>query len=200
LAEVLNNVWNQLLNMQWPDYLDILLVTFLIYKVLPLLRSAGTAQIVKGIVMVIVVYWVTGFLNMYAMHYMVGQVMNVGLLALVVLFAPELRRILDHLGNVKIGKFFSEKYATQDMNKVISQTAIACEQLSKEKVQHISVLQHAIAQPGSQSRVTAVQPIPGNIIFQHTVGPGCLLPAGDQRIQRSPSCVHQNPSRGWPRK
>ena len=113
MAEVLNNVWNQLLNMQWSDYLDILLVTFLIYKVLPLLRSAGTAQIVKGIVMVIVVYWVTGFLNMYAMHYMVGQVMNVGLLALVVLFAPELRRILDHLGNVKIGKFFSEKYATQ---------------------------------------------------------------------------------------
>ena len=134
MAEMLNNVWNQLLNMQWSDYLDILLVTFLIYKVLPLLRSAGTAQIVKGIVMVIVVYWVTGLLNMYAMHYMVGQVMNVGLLALVVLFAPELRRILDHLGNVKIGKFFSEKYATQDMNKVISQTAIACEQLSKEKV------------------------------------------------------------------
>ena len=134
MAEVLNNVWNQLLNMQWQDYLDILLVTFLIYKVLPLLRSAGTAQIVKGIVMVIVVSWVTGFLNMYAMHYMVGQVMNVGLLALVVLFAPELRRILDHLGNVKIGKFFSEKYTTQDMNKVISQTVIACEQLSKEKV------------------------------------------------------------------
>ena len=134
MGEILNNMWNQLTNMQWSDYLDILVVAFLVYKVLPLFRSAGTLQILKGIVVVLLIAWVTDFLDMYAMHYMVEQVMNVGLLALVILFAPEIRRILDHLGNVKISKFFGTEHSRQDMNAVIEHTVMACEQLSKEKV------------------------------------------------------------------
>ena len=85
MGEILNNMWNQLTNMQWSDYLDILVVAFLVYKVLPLFRSAGTLQILKGIVVVLLIAWVTDFLDMYAMHYMVEQVLNVGLLALVIL-------------------------------------------------------------------------------------------------------------------
>ena len=115
----LQNVMRQISNMQWSDYLDILVVAFLVYKVLPLFRSAGTLQILKGIVVVLLIAWVTDFLDMYAMHYMVEQVMNVGLLALVILFAPEIRRILDHLGNVKIGKFFTTDHTAQDLNAVI---------------------------------------------------------------------------------
>ena len=134
MGDMLNNVWNQLRNMQWSDYLDILVVAVLIYKVLPLFRSAGTLQILKGIVTVLLIAWITGIMDMYAMNYMVEQILNVGLLALVVLFAPEIRRILDHLGNVKIGRFFSGDYAAQDMNMVIEHTVMACEQLSKEKV------------------------------------------------------------------
>lgn len=134
MGEILNNMWIQLRNMQWSDYLDILVVAFLIYKVLPLFRSAGTLQILKGIVAVLLIAWITDVLDMYAMHYMVEQVMTVGLLALVILFAPELRRILDHLGNVKIGKFFGNEHSDQDLSAAIDQTVMACEQLSKEKV------------------------------------------------------------------
>ena len=134
MGEILNNIWNQLINMQWSDYLDVLVVAFLIYKALPLFRSAGTLRILKGIVAVVLIAWVTEFLRMHAMHYMVEQVMTVGLLALVILFAPELRRILDHLGNVKIKKFFSAEHSAQNMEAVIEHTVMACEQLSKEKV------------------------------------------------------------------
>ena len=134
MGDILQNIWNQLTSMQWSDYLDILVLTFLIYKVLPLFRSAGTLQILKGIVAVVLIAWITEFLNMHAMHYMVDQVMTVGLLALVILFAPELRRILDHLGNVKIGKFFSSDRSEQDLSAAIEQTILACEHLSKEKV------------------------------------------------------------------
>jgi diadenylate cyclase len=127
-------MWEQLASMKWSDYLDILVVAFLIYKVLPLFRSAGTLRILKGIVAVVLIAWVTDFLDMYAMHYMVEQIMTVGLLALVILFAPEIRRILDHLGNVKITKFFNSKHSELDIDAAIEQTVIACEQLSKEKV------------------------------------------------------------------
>lgn len=134
MGEILNSMWIQLTHMKWSDYLDILVVAFLIYKVLPLFRSAGTLRILKGIVAVVLIAWVTDILDMHAMHYMVEQVMTVGLLALVILFAPELRRILDHLGNVKITKFFGSEHSEQDLSAVIEQTVTACEQLSKEKV------------------------------------------------------------------
>ena len=70
------------------------------------------------------------------------------------------------------------------------------QQLLQEKVQHTSVLQNTVAQAGSQGRIPAVQPVTPDIIFQNTVGPGCLLPAGDQGIQSGLSCVHNHPSQG----
>ena len=73
------------------------------------------------------------------------------------------------------------------------------EQLSKIIVQLAPVLNHAIAQPGGQRRIPAVQPIPMNIGFQHPIGPGAFLPAGNQRIQRRLPGAHQ-PFRGCPRK
>ena len=47
MGEILNSIWNQLANMQWSDYLDILVVAFLIYKVLPLFRSADSGLLIK---------------------------------------------------------------------------------------------------------------------------------------------------------
>ena len=73
------------------------------------------------------------------------------------------------------------------------------EQLLKVKVQLAPVLLHAVAQSCCQRRVPAVQPVPLDIVLQHAVGPGAVLPAGDQRIQRRLSGAHQL-SRGWPRK
>ena len=79
---------------------------------------------------------------------------------------------------------------------------LARQQLGQEKVQQVSVLQHAIAQPGSKGSVPSVQAVPCDIIFQHAIRPGRLLAAGDQGIQCRLSCAHNNPSSswGWPRK
>jgi diadenylate cyclase len=177
-------MWNQLTNMQWSDYLDILVVAFLVYKVLPLFRSAGTLQILKGIVVVLLIAWVTDFLDMYAMHYMVEQVMNVGLLALVILFAPEIRRILDHLGNVKIGKFFSTDHAAQDLNAVIGHTVMACEQLSKEKVGALIVFTRdnpleEYMKTGTKIDAQVSDPLLRNIFFHNSpLHDGALIVSG----------------------
>ena len=184
MGEILNNMWNQLVNMQWSDYLDILVVAFLIYKVLPLFRSAGTLQILKGIVAVMLIAWVTDFLDMYAMHYMVEQVLNVGLLALVILFAPEIRRILDHLGNVKIGKFFSGDHTSQDMNAVIEHTVMACEQLSKEKVGALIVFSRdnpleEYMKTGTKIDAQVSDPLLRNIFFHNSpLHDGALIVSG----------------------
>jgi diadenylate cyclase len=177
-------MWNQLTNMQWSDYLDILVVAFLVYKVLPLFRSAGTLQILKGIVVVLLIAWVTDFLDMYAMHYMVEQVMNVGLLALVILFAPEIRRILDHLGNVKIGKFFTTDHTAQDLNAVIGHTVMACEQLSKEKVGALIVFTRdnpleEYMKTGTKIDAQVSDPLLRNIFFHNSpLHDGALIVSG----------------------
>ena len=184
MGEILNNMWGQLISMQWSDYLDILVVAFLIYKVLPLFRSAGTLQILKGIVVVLLIAWVTDFLDMYAMHYMVEQVMNVGLLALVILFAPEIRRILDHLGNVKIGKFFTTDHTAQDLNAVIGHTVMACEQLSKEKVGALIVFTRdnpleEYMKTGTKIDAQVSDPLLRNIFFHNSpLHDGALIVSG----------------------
>ncbi len=132
--EGLNNLLLQLANMHWSDYLDIIVVAFLIYKLLPLFRSAGTLRILKAVIAVFAVAWITELLDMYTLNFIIEQLLTVGLIALVVLFQPELRRILDHLGNVKIGKIFGIQHTGQELDGVISQTVMACEQMSKERV------------------------------------------------------------------
>lgn len=130
-----NIMINELANMRWTDYLDILVVAYLIYRLLPLLRSAGSLKIVRAIIMVFVIYWLTDILNIYTINYLIGQGLSVGLIALVILFQPELRRILEHLGNVKFGKFFGvDNNHGQEYESVITQTVLACEQLSKDRM------------------------------------------------------------------
>lgn len=133
MQEALKNLLQLLESMHWSDFLDILVVAFLVYKVLPLFRTSRAMQILKAIVILFVAVWLTDLLDMHAMNYILTQVTTVGLLALVVLFQPELRRILDHVGNVKLGKIFSTEHDTKDMSGVITQTVMACEQLSREK-------------------------------------------------------------------
>lgn len=188
MGEILNNIWNQLMNMQWSDYLDILVVAFLIYKVLPLFRSAGTLQILKGIVAVVLIAWITDFLDMHAMNYMVGQIMTVGLLALVILFAPELRRILDHLGNVKIGKFFTNDSSGQDLSAVIDHTVMACEQMSKEKVGALIVFTRdnpleEYLKTGTKVDAQVSDPLMRNIFFHNSpLHDGAMIVSGGRIV------------------
>ena len=129
-----NNLIQTVSNMKLTDFIDIFLLAFLIYKALPLMRSSGAARIVKAVIFVVIVSWVTDWLDMYAINFVAEKVMTVGLIALVVLFQPELRRILDHIGNVKLSKLFAADHSDKEQEGVITQTVMACEQMSKEKV------------------------------------------------------------------
>ena len=133
--ESLMNILQPVARMQWSDYLDILLVAYLIYRVLPLIRTPSTMRVAKAIVAVVIIAGVTELLHLYTVSFILNQFMSIGLLALVVLFQPELRRMLDHLGSVRIGALLTNaaKPATE-MDMVITQTVAACECMSREKV------------------------------------------------------------------
>lgn len=130
----LENFFRQLTRMQISDYLDIIIVAFLIYQLIPLLRSSGTMRIAKVIGALLIISWLTEALNLHTLNFLMDQLLAVGLIAVVVLFQPELRRMLDHLSSVKWKKFFGVQKPVQEMDPIISQTVMACEVMSRERV------------------------------------------------------------------
>ena len=120
--------------MQWSDYLDIIVVAVLVYKLLPLIRTPNVMRIVKTVFALVLVSWITNEADLYTLNWILDQVLAIGLLAFVVLFQPELRRMLDHLGNVKLANLFNMGKPVQEMDAVINQTVTACEIMSGQKV------------------------------------------------------------------
>ena len=131
----LESLFQQILRMRWSDYVDIALVAFLVFKLLPLVKNPSPMRIVRAILGVVIVAWAAELLQLYTVSFILNQLLAVGLLAFVILFQPELRRMLDHLGNVKFRNLLgvSSKPA-QEMDVIISQTVMACETMSQEKV------------------------------------------------------------------
>ncbi len=132
--EYIEALFGQLTRMKWSDYLDIIAVACLIFWMLPLLRSSGTSRIARVVVAVVVVYWLTDILNLHTLNFLLNEMLTIGLIALVVLFQPELRRMLDHLSNMKLKKLLSPQEESEQMIPVIRHTVAACEQMSKERI------------------------------------------------------------------
>ncbi len=132
--ETIQALWQQLTIMQWTDFLDIIAVAFLIYWLAPLFRSTGSSRIAKVVVALLLVIWLTGVLKMHTLNFILSEVSAVGLIAIVVLFQPELRRMIDHLSNVKWKRLFNPEEENDQMIPVIQQTVAACEVMSRERV------------------------------------------------------------------
>ena len=130
----LQSMWEQLPGIQFMDILDIAIVAFLIYRLLPIFRTTGTARIAWVVVGVIVISWVTELLELYTLHFILSQVLAVGLIAIVVLFQPELRRMIDHMTNIKLKTFLGLKKPEQEMIPIIMHTVKACEIMGQERV------------------------------------------------------------------
>ena len=128
------NVLQQLARMRWSDYLDVIVVALIIFGILPLLRTHNTMRIAKVVAAVVVVSWLTEILDLYTLNWIMDQMLNVGLMAVVVIFQPELRRMMDRLGSVEIKKVLGMTRPVQEMDNVIAQTVMACEVMSRERV------------------------------------------------------------------
>ncbi len=132
--DTIQEFFQQVAKMQWSDYLDIVIVAYLLYRLLPLISSTGTSRVAKAIVAIMAVAWLSDALNLYAFSFIMEQFLQIGLIALVVLFQPELRRMLDHIGNMKLRKFFGVEKPVSEMAPIITQTVAACEVMSRERV------------------------------------------------------------------
>ena len=130
----IQELFRPLAGMQWQDYLDILLVACLIYRLLPLVRTPSTMRIFRTVLGILVITWLTGYFKLHTLNYILNQFLAVGILAFVILFQPELRRVLNHLGNVKLRSLLGLSISEQEMSPIITQTVRACEIMSQERI------------------------------------------------------------------
>ncbi len=132
--EYLQSLMENLPMMKWSDLFDILIVAFLIYKLIPILRSTGTVRVAALVAAVLVITWLSAELNLYTLNFILKQLLAVGLIAIVVLFQPEIRRTLDHMSNIKLREFLMASKPAQEMIPIVEQTVRACEVMSTERV------------------------------------------------------------------
>ncbi len=130
ILNVISNGWNYLLTMKASDIADVLIVAAIIYWLIGVIRRTNTSRVATGIVMLLMVLWISGpgMLKLTMIHSLLQNVVELGLIAIVVLFQPELRRILERLGS---GKFMNLSTAVPTSSEsVIAQTVLACTDMS----------------------------------------------------------------------
>ena len=95
------------------DIVDILVVAFIIYKVMLLIRSTSTARVARSILLLLVMTWLTDVVHMYALNWILTKIIEVGVIALVIVFQPELRRVLERFGGKNILLSFTDSSANR---------------------------------------------------------------------------------------
>ena len=135
LSNLLANAGRYLLLIRITDILDIAILAYLIYHLLGLVRNTKATSLLKGVAVFLVVLWLSGVFNLHGINYILSHMMEMGVLALIILFQPEIRRILEQVGSKKYGisNLFSRERMVDGMENVISQTVLACTEMSKSR-------------------------------------------------------------------
>lgn len=144
LLDVLRSVSENPLNLV-TIILDAVIVLFLLYCFVRIVKGSRAWQLIKGIAFLIIATWISRLLNLYILNSILTGIMNWGVIAIIVIFQPELRRALEQLGTNKFTRFFglNSDIATktkEDIYKVV----IAATELAKSKTGALIVIERDI--------------------------------------------------------
>lgn len=132
-------VWRFLTLMRITDVIDIAIVAFAIYKGIKIVKETRAQQLVKAIVILLVILWGSTLLRLHTITYILENVMQVGFIALIIIFQPELRRLLEKVGRSKIGNLFGT--APENVDHMVEEIAEAATYLSAHKIGALIVLE-----------------------------------------------------------
>ena len=125
--------------------LDLAIVIFLVYKFIKLVRNSRVWQLIKGIALLIILTLISDWLRLDILHFLLTSLMTYGVIAIIVIFQPELRRGLEQLGTNKFTKFFGiDKDIITKTKEDIYKIVIAVEELAKTKTGGLIVIERDI--------------------------------------------------------
>lgn len=193
------------------DILDIAIIAIIIYSLLRFVRKTNSANVMKGIILLIAVVWLTNLLHLTVVSYLLNAVLEMGLFALIVLFQPELRRLLEQFGNSNLRGYFGRQIKTQTLENSITQTVLACSDMADSRTGALIVFERNINLDAYIKTGTIVDATPAvelvkNIFYDKAplhdgamiiregriAGAACMLPlSSNNNISRSLGMRHR---------
>ena len=199
VLSVLENIGRFLLLIRPADVVDVAIMAFVVYKLLGLMKATRAGNLVKGVAVFLVALWLSSssVFNLRGVNYILGHVLEWGVLALVILFQPEIRQLLETLGarNIKLLKFLTPEHKITETEQAIEQTVVACTEMSRSRTGVLIVFERKISLDDMVRSGTALDaavsgellkniffvkaPLhDGAVIIRHgrILGAGCMLP------------------------
>lgn len=133
LPELPAIVGRYLLSLQITDVLDIAIMVFLLFKVLTLVQSTKAANLLKGLFVFLGLLVLSVAFQLHGINYIMNKMMEWGVLALIILFQPEIRRILEQMGSKRFIAFFIHTETGNVLEQTIGQTVLACTEMSQTR-------------------------------------------------------------------
>ena len=192
------------------DIIDILIMAFIIYKLIMLVRRTSSGAVAKGVLLFLVALWISSF-GLNTVNFLLGKLVEWGVVALVVIFQPEIRRFLEQMGRTSLGQVFTHAEERNELDGAITQTVEAYASLSKSKTGALMVferknmLEDAI-KTGTALDCSVSAELLKNIFWNKAplhdgavivrggriVGAGCMLPmSGNVNLSRELGMRHR---------
>lgn len=181
------------LNIGLRDLIDMTIVAFAFYKIYTLVRETRAEQLIKGIVVLLVATKISEWLRLFTIHWILQNTMTVGVIALLIVFQPELRRALEYIGR---SRFFTKSFIEikqEDITNVIEEIVEASASLSRQKIGGLIVFEREtglseIVETGSLINGTVSSGLLINIFIPNTPLHDGAVIIRDDKI-RAAACV-----------
>ena len=145
---LINDVWTLLRSLRQTvsiaDIADILIITFLIYYVLSFMRKTSASSVTKGIILVVVAAWIARAFSMIVLSYLMRQVLDLGIVVLIVLFQPELRKMFEQMGSGRISQLFKRRQSYELIENSIKSVVTASKVMSESMTGAIIVFEREV--------------------------------------------------------
>lgn len=127
-------------NINFSNVVDIIIVAYILYKLFILIHETRAEQLIKGLVFVVIVMKLSQIFGLITLYWLIQNTLTVGLIAVIIIFQPELRKALEHLGR---SKFFTRKLfdTDEEMEKVVDEITIAAVNLSDTRTGALIVIE-----------------------------------------------------------
>lgn len=123
------------------DLIDIALVALAVYWLIKLIKETRAVQLVKGIVILLLLTQISDWLNLNIINFILTNTLQLGVLALIVLFQPELRRVLEQIGQTKLGNLISVDAHESTIEDTIKEICLAAESMARQRIGALIVIE-----------------------------------------------------------
>ncbi len=131
------------LNVGWKDIIDIVIMSFVFHRLIMIIRGTRAEQLVKGLIVLLIAMIISDQVGLDTIHWTLRQTMTVGLIAIPIVFQPELRRALEHLGRGKLFKSTYWSWTSQDFNSLLDELGKAIPVLVKKRIGALIVIERS---------------------------------------------------------